>query len=80
MNIYGSLMAIFDQKKSLVLYYLLPPGCCPGLCAVALSGRIIGCTSTIQASLIVFGLHDNSGRIISVTHIVCITYYLLLIT
>ena len=23
---------------------------------------IIGCTSTIQASLIVFGLHDNSAR------------------
>ncbi len=42
------------------------PGCrfaCPGLGAVALSGRIIGCTSAIQASLIAFGLHDNSGRL-----------------
>ena len=29
--------------------------CCPLLC-------IIGCTSAIQASLIAFGLHDNSGR------------------
>ena len=64
------------------------PGCrfaCPGLGAVALSGRalsaapqqfkqvwlhsvctiiqgIIGGTSTIQASLIAFGLHDNSVR------------------
>ena len=26
---------------------------------------IIGCTSTIQASLIVFGLHDNSARALS---------------
>ena len=44
------------------------PGCrfaCPGLCAVALSGRIIGCTSAIQASLIAFGLHDNSARALS---------------
>ena len=29
--------------------------CCPLLC-------IIGCTLAIQASLIAFGLHDNSGR------------------
>ena len=55
------------------------PGCrfaCPGLCAVAPSGRalsaaqyfnpcIIGCTSAIQASLIAFGLHDNSIRALS---------------
>ena len=70
----------FLTKKILSFVLLITPRCCPGLCAVALSGRIIGCTSTIQASLIVFGLHDNSERIISVTHIVCITYYLLLIT
>ena len=41
------------------------PGCrfaCPGLCAVALSGRIIGCGSAIQASLIAFALHDDSAR------------------
>ena len=38
------------------------PGCrfaCPGLCAIALSGRIIGCGSAIQASLIAFALHDD---------------------
>ena len=42
------------------------PGCrfaCPGVSAVALSGRFIGCTSAIQASLIAFGLHDNSARL-----------------
>ena len=45
------------------------PGCrfaCPGLCAYwAFSPCIIGGTSTIQASLIVFGLHDNSARALS---------------
>ena len=38
------------------------PGCrfaCLGLCAIALSGRIIGCGSAIQASLIAFALHDD---------------------
>ena len=42
------------------------PGCrfaCPGLCACwAFSPCIIGCTSAIQASLIAFGLCDNSAR------------------
>ena len=42
------------------------PGCrfaCPGLCAYwAFSPCIIGGTSTIQSSLIVFDLHDNSWR------------------
>ena len=45
------------------------PGCrfaCPGLCAYwAFSPCIIGGTSTIQASLIVFGLHENSARALS---------------
>ena len=45
------------------------PGCrfaCPGLGAFWALLCIIGCTSTIQASLIVFGLHDNSARALSV--------------
>ena len=35
---------------------------CPVLGAFGLCLCIIGYTSTIQASLIVFGLHDNSAR------------------
>ena len=33
------------------------------MCYWAFSPCIIGCTSTIQANLIVFGLHDNSARL-----------------
>ena len=46
-------MAIVTQGvASLALGYVL----------IALSGRIIGGTSAIQASLIAFGLHDNTAH------------------
>ena len=48
-------MAIRNTQGSLRLPW--------AMCYWAFSPCIIGCTSTIQASLIVFGLHDNSARL-----------------